>query len=252
MPSSSDQFPFAMTVDDLMAALRPVPLKGEKIVPLNNHADELDRLRAHSAALASLGTVDPFGQGLAPQAAGLSAGPDFLRDYVHNRFRPVASTPPGVPVNIDAVGRWPVTAPATRPPEAIGSVTSPGHLPSSPWETNPWILGNPYDFTSNPYRLGTPESDAYLETMRPFVEDAFGILTGLVPLGRAWNRGREFKFGPNFRVAPFGNRTGDPTGELPHYHRRTPLPNGASPENQGISRHRPWDSYTEENFWERF
>src|SRR5258706_9418473 len=38
MPPSSDQFPFAMTLDELMAALRPVQLKGEKIVPLYDGA----------------------------------------------------------------------------------------------------------------------------------------------------------------------------------------------------------------------
>ncbi len=48
-------------------------------------------------------------------------------------------------------------------------------------------------------------------------------------------RGHEYAFGKNFRVAPWGNRTGHPTGRYPHYHRRYPGPGG------GIGRHRPWD-----------
>jgi GH24 family phage-related lysozyme (muramidase) len=66
MTRSSDQFPFAMTLDELMSALRPIPLKGDKLVPPYNHADELDRLRAHSEALASLRNVNPFGQTFVP------------------------------------------------------------------------------------------------------------------------------------------------------------------------------------------
>jgi GH24 family phage-related lysozyme (muramidase) len=66
MTRSSDQFPFAMTLDELMSALRPIPLKGDKLVPPYNHADELDRLRAHSEALASLRNVNSFGQTFVP------------------------------------------------------------------------------------------------------------------------------------------------------------------------------------------
>src|SRR5258706_15473511 len=76
MTRSSDEFPFAIPFDQLMASLRPVPLKGEKLVPLYNHADELDGLRAHQEALASLGAVNPFSSESAPEAAGLSAFPE--------------------------------------------------------------------------------------------------------------------------------------------------------------------------------
>ena len=38
--------------------------------------------------------------------------------------------------------------------------------------------------------------------------------------------------GSDCQMAPFGNRTGHPTGGFPHYHRRGP---------GGIKRHRPWD-----------
>jgi len=50
--------------------------------------------------------------------------------------------------------------------------------------------------------------------------------------------GREISIGRNFRLAPFGNRTGHPAGRFSHYHRRSgPNP----PDGQGIGRHRPWD-----------
>lgn len=56
------------------------------------------------------------------------------------------------------------------------------------------------------------------------------------------------------RFAPFGNRTGNPTGQLPHYHRRSFDPmTGQTAPGQGIGRHRPWDSRsTDTSFWNRF
>lgn len=65
--------------------------------------------------------------------------------------------------------------------------------------------------------------------------------------------GREFKLGPNLRIAPFGNRTGHPQGRLPHYHRRGALVDGKSPPGQGIGRHRPWETKaTDTGFLDRF
>ena len=54
--------------------------------------------------------------------------------------------------------------------------------------------------------------------------------------------GLEFKFNPNFRLAPWGNRTGNRYGELPHYHRRGPIDqkSGETISGQGIGNHRPW------------
>ncbi|NJN13091.1 MAG: RHS repeat protein [Richelia sp. RM1_1_1] len=66
--------------------------------------------------------------------------------------------------------------------------------------------------------------------------------------------GREIKIGNNFRVAPFGNRTNNPTGQLPHYHRRgiNPSTNQTRP-GQGIGRHRPWDTKsTDTSVFDRF
>lgn len=54
--------------------------------------------------------------------------------------------------------------------------------------------------------------------------------------------GYELKPAPNWRIAPFGNRTGDRLGKWPHYHRSKPGADGKSPPGQGIGRHRPWQS----------
>jgi hypothetical protein len=51
-------------------------------------------------------------------------------------------------------------------------------------------------------------------------------------------RGGEFRFGNDFRIAPFGNNPGARQTlpqKLPHYHRR------GEGKGQGIGRHRPWD-----------
>ena len=59
--------------------------------------------------------------------------------------------------------------------------------------------------------------------------------------------------GPNVRIAPFGNRTGHPTGKYPHYHRRGFKPNGKVKPGQGIGRHRPGDTKPEDkSFFDRF
>ncbi len=65
--------------------------------------------------------------------------------------------------------------------------------------------------------------------------------------------GREITIGSNFRLAPFGNRTGHPQGKFPHYHRRRIGPNGKPLEGQGLPRHRPWQKMgPDTSFWDRF
>jgi RHS repeat-associated protein len=65
--------------------------------------------------------------------------------------------------------------------------------------------------------------------------------------------GTEFSFGNNFRIAPFGNRTGNRFGELPHYHRRVIDAAGTTKSGQGIGRHRPWESKsTDKSTGDRF
>jgi hypothetical protein len=57
--------------------------------------------------------------------------------------------------------------------------------------------------------------------------------------------GKEFKISKDLRVAPFGNRTNNPKGQLPHYHRRIPDPGDptgqGSKHGQGFGNHRPWE-----------
>ncbi len=74
-----------------------------------------------------------------------------------------------------------------------------------------------------------------------------GIVVGTVALGGAfttsWKRGWEISFGRNWRIAPWGNRTNNPYGKWPHYHRR-----GSEP-GQGIGRHRPWERKSPDKSW---
>ena len=71
-----------------------------------------------------------------------------------------------------------------------------------------------------------------------------GFLTGW------YKTGYEVVISRNCRIAPFGNRTGNPNGKLPHYHRRgVPGPDGQTPPGQGIGRHRPWDSSQHDGSW---
>jgi hypothetical protein len=74
-------------------------------------------------------------------------------------------------------------------------------------------------------------------------------------LGHMARYGREIHVGRRMRIAPFGNRTGHPIGRWPHYHR--PRPDPSRPRDslpfQGTGRHRPWESYREDqSFFDRF
>jgi len=67
--------------------------------------------------------------------------------------------------------------------------------------------------------------------------------------------GREISLGRDFRLAPFGNRTENEYGGLPHYHRRGAIDpaTGESMPGQGIGRHRPWEPSQHDNsWWNRF
>ena len=61
--------------------------------------------------------------------------------------------------------------------------------------------------------------------------------------------GKEITFGKNFRIAPFGNRTGHPIGKFPHYHRRGMDSAGRPLPGQGIGRHRPWETKSTDTSW---
>jgi RHS repeat-associated protein len=93
------------------------------------------------------------------------------------------------------------------------------------------------DFCSASYQLG----------------QVAGVVHVTVLQYRGFTTGREFAVGKNFRIAPWGNRTGHPTGRFPHYHRRGLAANGQTKPGQGISRHRPWDRRSsDKTWWERF
>lgn len=70
----------------------------------------------------------------------------------------------------------------------------------------------------------------------------WGLGVGGAGLIRGYRAGSEISIGNNLRIAPFGNRTGHPTGRYPHYHRRVVDSGGQTVPGQGIGRHRPWDS----------
>jgi RHS repeat-associated protein len=77
---------------------------------------------------------------------------------------------------------------------------------------------------------------------------AFAAGVGVTAVGYA--TGAELSLGRNFRLAPWGNRTGDPYGEWPHYHRRgCPGPDGQTPPGQGIGRHRPFQPSPHDQGW---
>jgi hypothetical protein len=95
-----------------------------------------------------------------------------------------------------------------------------------------------------------PDDYAPRDLMREALSDlAYYTVLGL-PAGRAIRaarRGSELRFGRNFRVAPFGNRTGHQYGRYPHYHRK------GLGDGQGIGRHRPWEPKSPDtSFWDRF
>lgn len=69
-----------------------------------------------------------------------------------------------------------------------------------------------------------------------------GLVAGAAVTSKGYATGAELSIGRNFRIAPWGNRTGHPIGKFPHYHRRgAPDANGNTPPGQGIGRHRPWE-----------
>lgn len=84
----------------------------------------------------------------------------------------------------------------------------------------------------------------------------YGLGIGIAGTGlyKGFKLGRELSIGKNFRIAPFGNRTGHPTGRLPHYHRRgIDRKTGETKPGQGIGRHRPLDTRsTDKSFLDRF
>ncbi len=71
-----------------------------------------------------------------------------------------------------------------------------------------------------------------------------GAAAGVAVHVIGFRTGGELSIGRNWRVAPWGNRTGSRLGRFPHYHRGGPKgPNGERAPGQGIGRHRPWEGF---------
>jgi len=69
-----------------------------------------------------------------------------------------------------------------------------------------------------------------------------GIVAGVAVHVIGFRTGGELSIGSKWRIAPWGNRTGHPTGRFPHYHRQGRLgPDGKPLPGQGKGRHRPWE-----------
>jgi RHS repeat-associated protein len=67
--------------------------------------------------------------------------------------------------------------------------------------------------------------------------------------GGNWARiGKEFSFGRNFRLAPFGNRGVGRMGK-PHYHKRVLDTRGNVKPGGSLKRHRPWDQKSTDTNW---
>ena len=86
-----------------------------------------------------------------------------------------------------------------------------------------------------------------------------GIVYGTRGLSAAssfeWKGGELVSAGGNARISLFGNMKGQNWFErVPHYHLRVPNPltPGESYANQGIKRHRPWQTMQGDQFLDRF
>ena len=84
--------------------------------------------------------------------------------------------------------------------------------------------------------------------------DPVDLVTGGYACRQLFKQGREILIGQNWRIAPFGNRTGHPLGRWPHYHRRgTPGPDGKPLPGEGMNRHRPFEKKScDTGFCDRF
>lgn len=84
------------------------------------------------------------------------------------------------------------------------------------------------------------------------LDDSSELFVGM-GLTKLYKLGIEMNISKNFRIAPFGNRTGHQYGSFTHYHRRSLDTNGITRPGQGIGRHRPFETKsTDKSFWDRF
>lgn len=135
-----------------------------------------------------------------------------------------------------------------------------------PWglEATPDNWWNPYYWGKSDwaaFRTGLGEGAmAYIDGFIPFVDpfasnnmydscnseikDAYdlGEIIRDIDLSLLFAAGKEITIGKNLRIAPFGNRTKNILGQLPHIHQRVVNPaTGETLPGQGIKWHRPWE-----------
>ncbi len=143
----------------------------------------------------------------------------------------------------------------------VGAVKAPFDMAMHPVQTVKGIgehVSSLCSIVAHPVQAYDATIDAIIELgpnhAMETLGDAGGQVVGAYATGkivRFARYGRERGIGANCRIAPFGNRTGHPTGRWPHYHRRVPDPNrpGHGMPDQGIGRHRPWDSSPRDKSW---
>jgi RHS repeat-associated protein len=104
-----------------------------------------------------------------------------------------------------------------------------------------------------PIKPLTPSQEAEANKELGYLYREVTFIAAFAPTFRACITGAEIVFGRT-RIAPFGNRTGNRLGELPHYHRRGVDPaTGETIPGQSPSRHRPWETKSPDtSFWDRF
>jgi hypothetical protein len=98
-------------------------------------------------------------------------------------------------------------------------------------QSNAWYADIAYWVMGHAASLWTPETSM----------TTFDVLTVAYGNNIGIKGGYELKIGKDFRLAPWGNRTGHPNGELPHYHRRIRGPNDDVVPGGSIDWHRPWE-----------
>ena len=149
-------------------------------------------------------------------------------------------------VTLDSPTYTKASGPNVPPPVAPSRLPDARPVPTSGPRNEKYVL------VDGKYRLNPaydPPFDISLEqaiAIPPLIGAGAALLPEVAAVAGAVGRfiryGDEIKIGKNVKIAPFGNRTNDPYGKWPHYHRRPePRPDGQSPEGQGIKRHRPWD-----------
>ena len=105
------------------------------------------------------------------------------------------------------------------------------------WYTGQAITGERIEIGPDGFQTRTMIDDERSELIGGLAVDWASM--GFSAVG--YSTGREFKIGDILRMAPWGNRTGNPCGELPHYHRRIIGPAGSTIPGGGIGWHRPWE-----------